>query len=63
MKALSPSSKKVFNTALSHVRLALFFHKVGGYPIYSHEWPDVLDSIYRKVDRSRGLTIKERSAV
>jgi hypothetical protein len=37
LKEYSPVSKKNFSDILPHIKLALFFHKPGGYPIYSHE--------------------------
>ena len=63
LKESSPALKKNFNDALPHAKLALFFHKPGGYPIYSHEWPEVLESIYRKVTRGEMLMAKNSSGV
>ena len=63
LKDSSPASKKNFNDILPHAKLALFFHKPGGHPIYSHEWPKVLESIYRKVTKGEQLTAKNSSGV
>ena len=63
LKDSSPASKKNFNEALPHVKLALFFHKQGGHPIYSHEWTEVLQAIYRKVTKGEVLTKENMAGV